>query len=365
AALFRLALLPAGAVDGWSGVADDLKLRGDREPGYRTFLLYDNDVWRYLWDGQLLRTGTNTYLLSPNQIEELADDGDPRFAWLDGEPWGTIHHRIGYADLRTVYPPLAQAVFVAASAVVPGSTAVLKLILILADVATCWLLADLARRVLGRPELAVIYAWNPLAIKEIAGSAHVDALAVLALVLAVWLLERGRERASLLALAAAILVKLTPLLAAPLFLRRIPWRRWWVLPAAGAVAYLPLVTSLPTIVDSLRVFSRDWAFNAGFWNATLAASHAAGFEGRGAADAVSLALTAMAIAHLAWRPLPGVAGLATDVGWVLGLYVVLSPTVMPWYLLWALPLLAFGAGRTGRKWTALAWPVVTAASLVS
>ncbi|MEM8997777.1 MAG: hypothetical protein AAGF23_23550, partial [Acidobacteriota bacterium] len=172
AALFRLALLPAGAVDGWSGVVDDLKLRGDREPGYRTFLLYDNDVWRYLWDGQVLRTGTNTYLLSPNQIEELADDGDPRFAWFDGEPWGTIHNRIGYADLRTVYPPLAQAVFVAASAVVPGSTAVLKLFLILADIATCWLLADLARRALGRPELAVIYAWNPLAIKEIAGSAQ-------------------------------------------------------------------------------------------------------------------------------------------------------------------------------------------------
>ncbi|MEO1088320.1 MAG: hypothetical protein AAFY88_29160, partial [Acidobacteriota bacterium] len=72
AALFRLAMLPAGAVDGWSGVGDDLKLRGDHEPGYWTFLLYDNDVWRYLWDGQVLRTGTNTYLLSPNQIEELA-----------------------------------------------------------------------------------------------------------------------------------------------------------------------------------------------------------------------------------------------------------------------------------------------------
>ncbi|MEO1086284.1 MAG: hypothetical protein AAFY88_18770, partial [Acidobacteriota bacterium] len=123
--------------------------------------------------------------------------------------------------------------------------------------------------------------------------------------------------------------------------------------------------SLPTLVDSLRAFSRDWAFNAGFWNATLAASHRAGFEGRGVADAVSLGLTAAVIAYLAWRPLPGVAGLATDVGWVLGLYVVLSPTVMPWYLLWALPLLAFGAGRSGLSWNALAWPAVTAASLVS
>ncbi|MEM1176873.1 MAG: hypothetical protein AAGM22_00895 [Acidobacteriota bacterium] len=356
AALFRLALVPAGAVDGWEGVRDDFKPSG-HEPGYWTFLLYDNDVWRYLWDGQVLRTGVNTYRLSPNAIEELADDGDPRFTWFDDEPWGTIHNRIGYADYRTVYPPLAQATFVAASAIVPGSTAVLKLILILFDVGTCWLLFDLARRALGKPDLAVIYAWNPLAIKEIAGSAHVDALAVFSLVLAGWLLERGRERASLLALAAAILVKLTPLLAVPLFLRRIPWRRWWVLPAAGAVAYAPLLTTLPTIVESLKAFSRDWAFNAGFWNWTLAQSHAAGFEGRQVADLVSLMLTAAILAFLTWRPLPGVDGLLTDVGWALGLYVILSPTVMPWYLLWALPLLTL---RT--EWV---WPAVTAASLAS
>lgn len=359
AALFRLALLPAGHVDGWRGVAEDLKERG-AEPSYESFLLYDNDVWRYLWDGRVLLAGVNTYELSPAEIEDLADDGDPRFDWVHDEPWGTIHARIGYAEYRTVYPPLAQAAFATSTAALPGSVAGFKLLLVLFEIGSCWLLADLCRRTLARPELVLVYAWNPLAVKEIAGSAHVDALAIFFLLLALWTFERGWLRASLLSLAGAVLVKLTPLLVAPLFLRRIPWRHWWLLPAAGAAAYAPLAASLPVIVDSLRAFSRDWAFNAGFWNLSLAFWHRLGLDGRGAADALSIVLTLAIVGWCSRRsaPGPGTVGLARFAGCVLGAYVLLSPTVMPWYLLWALPLLA----ASGAWW---AWPATTGLSLLS
>ena len=362
AALFRLAVLPAGTVDGWQGVVDDMKARG-QEPVYETFLLYDNDIWRYLWDGRVLLAGVNTYEISPAEIEDLADDDDPRFAFLHDEPWGTIHSRIGYQTYRTVYPPLAQTTFVISAALAPGSVVVFKLILVLFELGSCWLLFDLCRRTLGRPELVLVYAWNPLAIKEIAGSAHIDALAVFFLLLTLWTLERGLFKSSLLALAGAVLVKLTPLLVAPLLLRRIPWRHWWVLPTAGAVAYAPLLASLPVIADSLRAFSRDWAFNAGFWNVSLSFSHGVGFEGRAVADALSILLTLALAAWLTWRtdqatPIKQLAGRA---GCLLGAYVLLSPTVMPWYLLWALPLLAISGARA--SWWA--WPAVTALSLLS
>ena len=361
AALFRLALLPAGTTDGWSGVLEDLRIDG-QEPAYGTYQLYDNDVWRYLWDGRVLLGGVNTYRLSPAQIEELADDGDPRFAWLDDEPWGTIHSRIGYASYRTVYPPLAQAVFTVLAALRPGSVAALKILLILVDLGSCWLLFDLARRTLGQPELALVYAWNPLAIKEIAGSAHIDGLAVFGLVLALWAFERAHFRWSLLALAGAILSKLTPLLAVPLFLRRTPRPAWWVLPAAGIVAYAPFVWSLPVMAESLRAFAQDWGFNAGFWHLNLGASHRLGWSGRGAADAASLFATLAVVVWASWRVPPDVTGLARRAGLVLGAYVLLSATVMPWYLLWALPLLALGHGKRGPVFL---WPMVTAASLLS
>ena len=358
AAACRLALLPAGT-DGWSSVASDLVQR-DEEPVYSTYLLYDHDVWRYLWDGRVTLAGVDPYRFSPGWIENAADDGDPRFAWALDEPWATITTRIGYADYRTIYPPLAQLAFAASTAVVPGSVAAWKLLLLLADLATCVLLIDLGRRTLDRPAVAVIYAWNPLVTKELIGSGHVDALAILALVCVVWALERGRDGLALGALAAAVLVKLTPLLVAPVVLCHTAPRRWWLLPALGVAIWAPWLGSLPIVVDSLRAFARDWAFNAGPWTVALAASRALGVDGRGVADLLSLALGGAVIAWVSWRARDAdTAGVATAMGWILGAWVLLSSTVMPWYLLWALPLLAFD--RRGR----IAWPIVTAASVLS
>ncbi|MEM6797278.1 MAG: glycosyltransferase family 87 protein, partial [Acidobacteriota bacterium] len=301
AIFFRLALVPAGAPDGASGAWRDLTQGTEHASAYGSFMLYDNDVWRYLWDGRVVLGGVDTYRLSPAEIEELADGGDARFEWFEEEAWASLHPRIGYPGYRTIYPPLAQAVFALCAAVAPASVAFFKLLLLLFDVCTCLLLADLARRVRGRPELVLIYAWNPLVIKELIGSAHVDAILIFFLVLSAWLLERGRSRLALAALGGAILIKLTPLLLIPLFWRRTPWRSWWPLPAVGAAAYLPLWGSIPVMTESLQAFARDWGFNAGPWNAFLWASRAAGAEGRGVADALSLALTLGLVARLtAW-----------------------------------------------------------------
>ncbi len=74
ALLFRLALLPAGlAPESWrDDLAADL---GSHEVGYRTFLLYDNDVWRYLWDGHVTAAGIAPYAHSPSEIAAVVGLG--------------------------------------------------------------------------------------------------------------------------------------------------------------------------------------------------------------------------------------------------------------------------------------------------
>ncbi len=72
AALFRLALLPAGLPpESWT---EDLAadLRSERI-AYRSFLLYDNDVWRYFWDGHVFAAGLSPYTHAPIELEALAD----------------------------------------------------------------------------------------------------------------------------------------------------------------------------------------------------------------------------------------------------------------------------------------------------
>ncbi|MEM1206450.1 MAG: glycosyltransferase 87 family protein [Acidobacteriota bacterium] len=356
AVLFRVAVLPAGVEGGWTGL-------GAADPGelaYETYLLYDNDVWRYLWDGHVLLSGVDTYRHSPEEID-LRSDEPPFEALLDDDRWQEVHARVAYAGYRTVYPPLAQLAFVASAAVAPASAAAWKLLLLAADLLTCWLLVDLLRRRGHGPGAAAIYAWNPLAIKELVGSGHVDALLIACLVLAFWLLDRGRGALALTALGGAILVKLTPLLVVPLFLRRVPVRSWWVLPALAAAAYGPFLGSLPTMVESVGAFARDWTFNPGLWLLVFEGGRGLGVEGRSLADGVGAAAALGLLAFALWRdhrrPEGDLESLATSCLLVLGGYVLTSPTVMPWYLLWALPLCALRPGP--------AWPAVTFASLAS
>ena len=122
-------------------------------------------------------------------------------------------------DLRTPYPPLAQALFLGLAGLGGGLTA-LKLVLGAADLlvaAAVWWLADAQRR----RRALLLYLACPFVVVETWWSAHLDVVAALFVVLAAGLLARRRDTPAGVALAAAALVKVTPLaLAVPALLGR-------------------------------------------------------------------------------------------------------------------------------------------------
>ena len=75
------------------------------------------------------------------------------------------------------------------------------------------------------------------------------------------------------------------------------------------------------------------------------------------ADLVSLGCTLATVAVVTWRYGDGWRDLLVGCQCILAVYLLLSPTVMPWYLIWALPLWALRPGIT--------WPTMTALSLLS
>lgn len=398
ALLFRLLLVPAGLPAGgaspfggpaapaepvWGlaeraaeiadGLAEDLS--GQRV-AYRKHLLYDDDLWRYLWDGHVAASGRNPYLRSPEEIAELSSRGDPPLA----EPWDDVLDQVGFPSYRTVYPPGAQLLFLLAHALAPASVVAWKLLLIAADLATCALVARLLR-LLGRsPGEAILYAWNPLAIKEIAGSGHVDGamifLAVLAVERAISGARRGRagEIAGLAALGASAAVKLGSAVLAPALLRATRLRAWWALPAAGCALCLPFLGGLPELAHSLRVYGGEWTFNGGPWRLVVRLAEAAGaaqpelWAGglTGMALLAVVAVTALRVPGTSEEGVQGgvpvtserrAASLVFAAFATLGAAAWLAPAVMPWYLLWALPF----AVATGRR----AWVLLCALSLLS
>lgn len=165
------------------------------------------DIYRYVWDGRVQAAGINPYRYVP---------ADPALAALR-DP--TVDPRINRADYaRTIYPPLAEAVF-AAVAQVSDSVMAMHLTMLAFETGGIICLLRLLP-LAGMPgERILIYVWNPLALWSFANDGHVDAIAVGLPGLALLLRVRPNDGWAGAALAGAVLAKFFPLVVAPAFLR--------------------------------------------------------------------------------------------------------------------------------------------------
>ena len=186
-----------------------------------------DDVYRYVWDGRVQAAGINPYRFVPadQQLQALRDPA--------------IYPHINRRDYaRTIYPPGAEVVFLAVTRR-SESVTWMKLAMVGLEAIAIWLIIKLlmAWRLAG--ERVLIYAWHPLALWEIAGSGHVEALLVALIVLALWCRSRALRALTGVALAGAALVKLFPVVLFPAFYRRWDWKMPLALSATFLVAYVP------------------------------------------------------------------------------------------------------------------------------
>ncbi len=280
--------------------------------------LVSDDVNRYVWEGRIQRFGGNPYAWDDRPEAE-------RWIGLRDAVWAHINHK----DYTAVYPPLWQ---LAARAVVTvsDSVAAMKAFLVGCEVATWAVLAALLRR-RGLPrERLLVLAWSPLALVEIAGSGHNEALGLLLMAASLLALEAGRPLASAVAAALGFDAKLLPGLVAAAWARR--YRPWHVVAAlaVAAVLVVPYAAAGAGLWRSLGKYGDYWRFNETLF-ALLAA--VGGSHGRGLVLA-GLVLASVVLWTAVRRVEPAAAGLATIVASIL-----LAANVLPWYALWLLPLL--------------------------
>jgi len=218
-----------------------------------TPVVLSSDLYRYLWDGRVQRSGVSPYRYPP-AAEELR-------VLRDAELWPGINR----PTQRTVYPPGAEIVYRAVTVVAPDSIRGWRLFVLLCEGATIGLLLGLLRR-MGEPETAVVvYAWAPLAVFEGAQAGHVDFVMLPLLLLALRLRQAGHMARSGLVLGCATLVKLYPAVLLPAWLGRGDWRfpAAWV--ATMTVGYLAFLGGVgPGVLGFLpRYFGSAEDFNIG------------------------------------------------------------------------------------------------------
>lgn len=388
AVLFRATLLPAGLPHDLTAGEKLDAMRADiagTEVAYERFQLFDNDIWRYIWDGYVWANRINPYLYPPNDgrldslageetalseesesADELGDDDllldlkespdssansvndfesipestrQVENAAIDKTAiWSDIRDNVNHAEVTTIYPPLAQVVFQLSYFLAPGSVAMMKIVLVGCELIGILFLILTLRR-LNLPEWSVIlYAWNPLMIKVFAGSGHADAILVAAICATAYFLVRGSRVGIAGAFGLAILAKLSPVILLPFVFRRIGWKWSLFTIAVVAAGYFPFLDAGQNLFAGFLRFAREWEFNAGFFGLVQWLMSGMLIDPSFAARQVSGIVLIGLIGFLTLKDDLSIESFLTFGALVIGSTIVLSPTVMPWYLSWVLPL---------------------------
>jgi Glycosyl transferase family 2/Glycosyltransferase family 87 len=283
------------------------------------------DTYRYAWDARVQAAGINPYRYAPAapQLDRLRDD----------EIWANVNRK----DWRTVYPPGAEASFLAARVTFGTDVRATTWLFLLVEAgALALLLVVLAR--MGAPlERVAIAAWHPLAVSEIAANGHADALALFAgaALLAAWVV--GRRGLAGVAVGFGALVKLGPLLLVPALARGGGRRLVLAALATVAAGYAAYATAGASVVGSLlRYLDREDLGSLAWW---ALAPHL----GRDGARTVLLVAVLAIVAMVSLRAHDSVEQVARSCLLVLGGLLLAAAFLQPWYALWLLPFLVVTA----------------------
>ncbi|GAB4342758.1 MAG: hypothetical protein Kow0099_20560 [Candidatus Abyssubacteria bacterium] len=316
--------------------------------------MQEDDYYRYLWDGAVVAEGINPYAYAPDLVrqseisaaipgalERLADES------------GDVVQRVNHAHLRTIYPPTAQAAFALAHWLRPWSMVAWRVVLLAFDVAVLVMLALVLRAAnLSLVHLA-IYWWNPLLVKEVFNSGHMDVVALPFVLGAVLLAIHRRHAISGILLGVAAGAKIWPAVLLPIVLRNsIPQPRK-ALMAAGGFGVVMALMCVPIYFGGLddnsgfTAYGRMWEMNDALYMLFL---WGVKFLGRGielgshgAHLITRLIVGTIVVLWTLWlsrRPVINAGDLSERCLLVVAAVFLLSPTQYPWYYVWMLPFLA-------------------------
>lgn len=308
----------------------------------------EDDFYRYLWDGAAVASGRSPYAISPAQAA-TAQNGISPVEQLGEAGRSTLEH-INFPEYTSIYPGAAQLAFGAAHIVAPWNVDGLRLIFVIADVATLAILLRLLAE-LDRPHMiAALYWCNPLIVFAGVATVHVDLLLGPLVLGAMFAAYRMRSIACSPLLALAVGVKIWPILLAPLIARahldrrRYPVLAIFVFGIVAGTLLAPLFAASFTDRSGLAAYAAHWQNNnAPFaWLCGLL-DCVSGDDSRSTAKALRFlsGFSASVVAAIvAFRPVEDLRDLLTRALIVAATVFYLSPAQFPWYALWFLPLAA-------------------------
>ncbi len=270
------------------------------------------DVYRYQWEGRIVRAGINPYTVYPAL---------PSLRWAQNPE----HPVETGSRTPTLYPPLSEAAYAGVRTV-----AGYKRLFTALDLATVALILFLLAATQEPLQRVLIYAWNPAVLISFSLSGHNDALANLLLLAAILLIIGGREALSIAFLALSFLSKLFPVFLLPGFLKRTRWSYAGIFAGVVLLGYLPFLGAPGHLFRGLSDFAAGWEGNDSLFRLIRLAGNS-----RAQAQLVAgVLLLGLIVYVLKTRTDLLRAGLIVITG-----LLFLSPNAFPWYFTWIVPFL--------------------------
>lgn len=322
-----------------------------------------DDVYRYLWDGHLTTNGLSPYSYAIDDTE---------LDYLDIP----VRTQANHTWMASPYLPGAQLLFFGIAALFPLSPLFLQMAMVVFDLLTAWLISRLLE-IAGLPRKRVLlYLWNPLVVVEAAHGGHVDVWMNLLVFGAIYFtfvdFRRLQDSANgrlariywpPLFLSLATLTKILPIMLFPILFWRWTWRQRIAYIIINSLFLVPfgiysgwgLAGPLDGtgLFGALRVYGRQWNFNSGLfhWFEEY-------LQNQGAADPASLGKMVVVIiigflitsSFFLARGKNSLLPLIRLLVVPIAAYILLSPTMHPWYLLFLLVFLPFLSPAHHESW---------------
>ena len=288
-----------------------------------------DDLYRYVWEGEVVVAGLDPYDLAPDspELSELASTS-------------RTHRLVNHKELPALYPAGAQWIFAGAASLGLGPLG-FRLIMSTLDLVLCALLLGLASARAVPRSLVLLYAWHPLTVVEVVSSGHFDVLAMLPLALGLLLWERGKVPAAMLAFGFSVSVKWIGGFAGLFALEALRRRRvgWRLSLLSVALLLAPVVLlSLPFAVDGSLPLGSSSTYGLHWTNHSGVHALLVPVFGTHPARWICVSLGGLVFVTILRRGLEPLKAFL----WLYVGMLFLSPVVHPWYTLWLLLLVPFG-----------------------
>ncbi len=313
-----------------------------------------DDFFRFVWDGRLLNAGVNPF-------ENLPE------AYLNKEIPGIsreLYQNLNSTEYFTIYPPLNQLVFWFSVWLFPnsitGSVAVMRIVILAADIGNYFLIRKLASAKNTNPNVALIYFLNPLVILEFTGNLHFESVMIFFILLSIYFINRQKIVPAAISISLSVIAKLLPIMYMPAILRFLSFKKaliyYLVAGSIVIISFIPLISIefLEGLSSSLDLYFRKFEFNASIYFIARAIGYAiTGYNEIARIGPILGLLTIISISVYVLKISKNKVDIVEALLFIHLFYLLFATTVHPWYITTLLALTTLTKYRFAVVWSGI------------